>query len=291
MPDSLIENVSDTAFWVAHYRAVESQRADALFHDPLAAVLAGEQGKKIAQAMPGRFMTEWVVALRTCIIDDYIRVAVTEGIDVVVNLGAGLDTRPYRMNLPDSLLWIEADYPRMIEFKGNRLSGEVPRCQLERVAVDLANPSERRRLLEDIAARARKVLVLTEGVIPYLSVEEVASLAEDLKRTRHAYYWIVEYLSPAAIKFRGKARITRKTKNAPFKFKPDDWFAFFRGHGWCLKEIRYFTEEGERLKRPARLPFTLKVIVNVRMLFASKERREGFRKLAGYALLKLAKTT
>jgi O-methyltransferase involved in polyketide biosynthesis len=42
MTDTLIENVSDTAFWIAHYRAVESARPDALFRDPLAALLAGE---------------------------------------------------------------------------------------------------------------------------------------------------------------------------------------------------------------------------------------------------------
>ena len=34
MTDSLIENVSDTAFWVAHYRALESERVDALFREP-----------------------------------------------------------------------------------------------------------------------------------------------------------------------------------------------------------------------------------------------------------------
>lgn len=122
MADTLIENVSDTAFWIAHYRAVESARPDALFRDPLAALLAGEQGKKIARTMPMSFMTEWVVAIRTHIIDDYIRTAIAEGIDTVVNLGAGLDTRPYRMDLPEALQWIEVDYPRMIEFKERRLA-------------------------------------------------------------------------------------------------------------------------------------------------------------------------
>jgi O-methyltransferase involved in polyketide biosynthesis len=79
------------------------------------------------------FMTEWVVAIRTCIIDNYIRTAIAEGVDTVVNLGAGLDTRPYRMDLPGTFLWVEADDPRMIEFKANRLSREVPRCKLERI--------------------------------------------------------------------------------------------------------------------------------------------------------------
>jgi O-methyltransferase involved in polyketide biosynthesis len=39
-----IENVSDTARWVAMYRALESDRPDAHFHDPYARLLAGERG-------------------------------------------------------------------------------------------------------------------------------------------------------------------------------------------------------------------------------------------------------
>jgi|SRR6516165_8332661 hypothetical protein len=76
MADSLIGDVSDTAFWIAHYRAVETKRADALFHDPLAGVLAGERGEKIVRSMPMGFWTSWTVVMRTCIIDDFIRWAI-----------------------------------------------------------------------------------------------------------------------------------------------------------------------------------------------------------------------
>jgi methyltransferase (TIGR00027 family) len=285
MTDSLIENVSDTAFFVAYYRGLETRRPDALFHDPLADLLAGEQGKKIARTMPMRFMTEWVVSIRTCMIDDFIRNAVAEGVDTVVNLGTGLDTRPYRMDLPSSLLWVEADYPRMIEYKQSRLAGHVPRCRLERVGVDLANDTARRRLLADIDLRATKLLILTEGVIVYLTEEAVGALANDLKSLQHALYWIIDYISPQAMKFRERSGITRKTKNAPFKFKPADWFGFFREHGWALKQIRYFSEEGKRLKRPPRLPLPLKVLVKVRTLLAWRKGREAMGKAAGYALL------
>lgn len=289
MTDSPIENVSDTAFWVAHYRAVETKRVDALFHDPLAGVLAGEQGKKIAEAMPSWFMTEWVVAIRTCIIDEYIRQAIADGVEGVLNLGAGLDTRPYRMELPESFLWVEADYPRMIDYKQSRLLGEAPRCKLERVAVDLGNVTERERLFADIDARGKKILVLTEGVVPYLSVEDVGLLADDLLGMQHARYWIVEYLSSMAMQMRERSGITKKTKNAPFKFKPTDWFMFFSGHGWNVRGMRYFANEGERLKRDVRLPVKIKILRAIRMFLISKERREALRKAAGYALLEPAR--
>ncbi len=167
LAENLIENVSDTAFWVAHYRALETQRSDALFHDPLASLLAGDRRKNIAKAMPMPFVTGWVVVVRTCIIDRYIQWALAQGVDAILNLGAGLDTRPYRMDLQNSLLWIEADYPHMIEFKQARLSNERPRCHLERVSLDLAgNLTERRNLFGTVDARAKKFWFLPRAWFP-----------------------------------------------------------------------------------------------------------------------------
>ncbi|HTV60314.1 MAG TPA: SAM-dependent methyltransferase [Verrucomicrobiae bacterium] len=284
MTDTLIENVSDTAFWVAYYRALESKRPDALFHDPFAGLLAGAHGEKIARSMPGKYMTAWSVVIRTCIIDDYIRFALAHGVDTVLNLGAGLDTRPYRMDLPSSLLWIEADYPHVIDFKQERLSNQTPRCRLERVQLDLANPSERLKLLSGSNARAQKILILTEGVVPYLTVQDVGSLADDLAAQDRAAYWVLEYFSYEALKFR--LRMTRRTlRNAPFKFNPGDWLGFFAAHGWHCRELRYLAEEGERLQRPLRFPLRLKLILGFRSLFASRERRKAFRRFAAYIML------
>lgn len=284
MADELIANVSDTAFWVAHYRAVESERSDALFHDPLAGVLAGERGRNIARAMPKWFATNWAVSIRTCIIDDYIRSAIASGVDVVVNLGAGLDTRPYRMDVPNSLMWIEADYPDLITFKEQRLSGENPHCQLQRIKIDLGNLPERRQMLANVDQRAKKLLILTEGVLPYLDPEDVGSLADDLKALDHACYWITDYFSPRIVKWR-RHFLRGRMRNAPFKFTPEDWFGFFAEHGWRCKEMRYLSEEGERLNRPMRLPLLLKVISRIQLSLLSKERQSAAKRFAGYALL------
>ncbi len=284
MADSLIENVSDTAFWIAHCRALETERPDALFRDPLARLLAGDRGKKIANAMPVSFITAWIVAIRTCVIDNYIRWAIAQGVDTILNLGAGLDTRPYRLDLPQSLLWIEADYPRIVEFKEEKLSNEKPRCQLERVKLDLADLSERRKLFASVNARAKKILVLTEGVVPYLSLEEGASLADDLRTLDHARYWIVEYISPQAAKYRHR-RMTRIMQNAPFKFAPDDWFGFFEEHRWRCREVHYLWDESKRLHRPIQLPLFVRLIYLIRGIFLSKEQRAAFRKFQGYAML------
>src|SRR5436190_1700661 len=103
MADDTLQHVSDTALWVAYYRAEESERTDALFHDPYAKRLAGERGRRIAENMgPSARYTRWTLVIRTVLIDRFIAAAVHDGVDTVVNLGAGLDSRPYRLGLPAS---------------------------------------------------------------------------------------------------------------------------------------------------------------------------------------------
>jgi methyltransferase (TIGR00027 family) len=282
---SAIADVSDTAFWIAWHRAVESERPDGLFRDPYARRLAGERGRKIAEAMPHARVVEWSVALRTRIIDELIADAVEGGVDVVLSLGAGLDARPYRMDLPASLLWVEADYPRIVEHKEGVLADERPRCRLERAGIDLADPGQRARLLARIDAKASRILVLTEGVVPYLSVEEAGRLADDLRAMGHASGWIVDYFSRAMMQFRARKGMGRAMQNAPFRFDPEDPFAFFEAHGWKLSRIRYYSEEAERVGRP--LPVSLPARLAIRALgaLAPKARRDAARRFAGYMLL------
>jgi methyltransferase (TIGR00027 family) len=285
MVDSAITHVSDTAFWIAHLRAVETQRPDALVRDPFAARLAGERGRQIAASIPMSEVVGWTVAVRTLIIDEYIELALREGIDTILNLGAGLDTRPYRMDLPESLTWIEADYPHVIEYKNKLLIGERVACKLESVKIDLADLSARRGLFAAVNARAQRLMILTEGVVPYLSNDEAASLADDLRAMDRARLWIVDYLEPEFAQYRRRSTLQRALQNAPFRFAPADWHAFFAAHGWRARKIRYIADEAERLGRPIPLSALMKVAMIARMLIASPERRKAFRRFLGYALL------
>src|SRR5579872_3128335 len=115
--DSLIRGVSDTARWVAYFRAQESLRPDAVFRDPYAARLAGDRGFEIANKLIDGNKHEWAWIARTFLFDQFVSNEIQLGADVVVNLAAGLDARPYRMQLPTSLHWIEVDLPEIIAYK------------------------------------------------------------------------------------------------------------------------------------------------------------------------------
>src|SRR5258708_5892634 len=129
---SPITHVSDTARWVALYRAMESERRDPLFRDPSAGRRAGEQGEAILRGMKQGRRWAWPMIVRTAVMDELILRAITrDGVDTVLNLAAGLDARPYRLPLPPTLRRVDVDLPDIRTYKEHQLAGETPSCAVE----------------------------------------------------------------------------------------------------------------------------------------------------------------
>ncbi len=248
---SPITSVSDTAHWVAYYRAMESERADAHFVDPYAKRLAGELGERIVAALPKGRQYAWPMIVRTAVMDELVLAAVRQrGCDVVLNLACGFDARPYRLDLPESLRWVEVDMPAMIRGKQSVLAGESPRCRLEQVQLDLAERGERQELFAYVATLGRRVFVMSEGLLIYLAPGDVAALADDLHAESAFAEWMFDLASPALLKMMLKDMGPTVTAGgAPFRFAPADGTAFFAPHGWAEVEYRATWEEAKRLKR------------------------------------------
>jgi methyltransferase (TIGR00027 family) len=260
MPETL-QNVSDTALWVGAYRAEESERPDALFHDPFARKLAGERGFRILDSMPKGRKYSWPMVVRTVLLDRMILDCLAKGADLVLNLAAGLDSRPYRMKLPAELQWIEVDLPAMTEYKSKILANEKPVCRLERIVADLADPSARHAVLGQVAQRGRNIMVMTEGLLVYLEESDVIALAEELAAAKSYRWWATDLSSPGLI------RMMKKTwgketgqAGAPFKFAPDKGPGFFEDHGWRRLEVHSSFHVASRL---GRLPGFLRFIARV----------------------------
>lgn len=279
MAPKLIENVSDTARWVAFYRAMESERPDAIFRDPWARRLAGERGAAIVRHIPRAEAMAWALIVRTAVFDELILQAVKrDGADVVLNLAAGFDTRPYRLPLPASLRWVEVDLPELLNHKEREMAGETPVCELERVRLDLGDPAARRGLFERVGGMGQRVLVASEGLLLYLTPDEVGPLATDLHAQPSFRWWATDLLSPAL-----RRRLLRswgphlENANAPYRFAPEDGADFFRPFGWNVAEFRPVFDEARRLQREMPLAWLLAWIGRI-----------GFGKGAGVALLERA---
>jgi methyltransferase (TIGR00027 family) len=254
--EPLVSNVSDTARWVACYRAIESARPDALFRDPLAERLDGDKGRAIVAHAPRQLRSGWPVIARTVAIDDMVRAALAEGCDGVVNLAAGLDTRPYRLDLPAGLPWIEADFPAFIAEKNELLAGETPRCALRRIGVDLADADARAAFLARAVDRHRRLLVISEGLLMYLDEPTVAALAHDLDRPGIAW-WVFDTMSPMVREI-FMSQMQGELCRSPMHFSSENGVAFFEALGWRVGEVRSAAQEALRLHR---LPWLLALMM------------------------------
>lgn len=260
-PESGIRNISDTARWVAVYRARETQRKDAVFRDPFARQLAGERGEQIAASMSFLEKNSWPFVARTWLIDHVISSQVKLGTDMVVNLAAGLDARPYRMNLPGSLQWIEVDLSEILAYKEDVLRNEAPVCQVERVRLDLSDVRARRDFFSELGRRTNRALVVSEGLLVYLDDKEVMSLGQDLAVARSFQHWVIDLASPALLKMLAKKMGTPLDQaGAPLKFAPREGPEFFARSGWKPVELHSVMHAAAKLNR---LPFFLRLIARM----------------------------
>lgn len=279
-PD-FIQHVSDTSAWVAHYRAVESERADSLFKDPFAGLLVGDRAPSVEglQSETTKW-TQWTVVMRTHIVDQMIHELISKGVTTFVNLGAGLDSRPYRLNLGANIKWIEVDFPKVIEHKGNVLRGFQPTCALESVGLDLSDRTLRQKFLAEVAAKNSRIVVLTEGVLPYLTEQQVSELSEDLQSHPAFQYWICEYFSEKTYWYLKNPKRMKALRNTPFQFFPENWMGFFENRGWRVNQARYYTEVSQSLGRPTPMPKIFKLFEFV----LGKTWALPFKRMSGFVL-------
>jgi methyltransferase (TIGR00027 family) len=248
--NSSVRNISDTARWVAYFRARENERPDALFRDPFAERLAGQRGFQIANTLPQGNKHEWAWVARTYLFDQFVSREIQEGADLIVNLAAGLDARPYRMELPAALQWVEVDFTELVSYKEEILGNEKPKCRLERISLDLSDVPARRALFAELNRRAKNVVVMTEGLLIYFTAEEVASLARDLATEQHVRTWIIDLASPGQLKLMQRSTGQQLTDaNAAFKFGPPEGANFFVPHGWEPKDVQGFLKTAAQLGR------------------------------------------
>jgi methyltransferase (TIGR00027 family) len=257
--DSPVTGVSDTARWVAVYRASETARPDSLFNDAFAEYLAGPRGRDIAKLMPASARNGWPIIARTKLIDDLVVSTVADGFDCVVNLAAGLDTRPYRLDLPESLRWIEVDLPTVIDDKKLMLADAQPRCRLVRIGADLTDAKARNAALQEAVAASTRTLILTEGLLLYLSELEVRNLAVNIAALNGVHSWVLDLASPAILGMMRKD-MGAHLANAPLKFAPPHGVAYFEALGWRVARVHSILHAAGRLRR---LPWFLQLISKI----------------------------
>lgn len=225
--------------------ALETEEPDAFARDPFAARLAGERGFAILNGMSWSMILRFGMAVRTRFLDELLAEALAiHPISTVVSVGCGLDTRPWRLDLPPELRWIEVDFPDVLDYKHGLLAAEQPRCRVERLSADLNDATQRRTIYE--AAGTKRSLVITEGVLMYLPAATVDALAAEIPSASGVSHWISDITTSDFSKaLRGGATSESGFEHvrAPDALEGEQILDVLSTHGWTTEAMRSYIRD------------------------------------------------
>ncbi|QFY12993.1 SAM-dependent methyltransferase [Nonomuraea phyllanthi] len=253
-----------TAVGVARVRAMETAREQPLFRDPLALAFATAGGRGPETPPPPyadeaarrrRLAVAFSIVIRTKFLDDLLDRAVASGVRQVVLLGAGMDSRAFRMDWPAGTRLFEVDTAEPLGFKASVLRQEraVPRCERITVPVDLREdwPAALAAAGHD---PAQPTVWIAEGLLIYLPEDAVQSLLEQVGALSAAGSRMGLTLGPRGVveRFRGDAA-PGSAASMWVSEMPEDPVGWLDGLGW---EAETFTlrERAEAYGRPVLTP-------------------------------------
>nr|WP_206327710.1 class I SAM-dependent methyltransferase [Streptomyces sp. S3(2020)] len=230
-----------TAVGVARVRALETGRENALFQDPLAQAFAAAGGLWPSSPPPGdeaarrrRLAVSFSIVIRTRFLDDLLQEASASGIRQVVLLGAGMDSRAFRMDWPEGTRLFEVDTAAPLDFKASVLRQEqaVARCERITVTVDL-----REDWPAALAAAGHDPAVPTawiaEGLLIYLPQDAVELLLARISTQSAPGSRLGLTLgSRGVIERFGADAVPGSAASMWVSEMPDDPVSWLAGHGW-----------------------------------------------------------
>jgi methyltransferase (TIGR00027 family) len=249
--DSTKQAIGATGLLVAAMRAEESARDDALFTDPFAERLAGEEGRRLlAQAAEKTGQPSAPIVVRTRVFDEALLRAAANGISQVAILAAGMDARAFRLPWPSGTTVYEVDQPHMIKTKDERLGGEQPRCRRVAVGVDLADdwPKE---LQSQGFTPLSKTAWLIEGLLQYIDASDVDRLfarVDALSAPGSVLLYDVVGKTMLEAPFLQPTLEFMATLGAPWTFGSDTPAALVENRGWTVT-VTDLAEPGNRWNR------------------------------------------
>jgi len=246
-----LDAVGGTSLWVAAGRALESDRADALFHDPFARELAGEEG--LASFRQSELLSPHstpIVPVRTRYFDDVLGAAAASGVRQMVILAAGMDARAYRIAWPEGTTVYEIDRAPVLERKGATLSKVTPLTPRHAIICDLAED-----WVTPLTAagfdRTRPAAWLIEGLTFYLKEADLRALLArvDALSTRGSVA-TCDVLGESLLRAPSMKPTVdfMAAQGSPWHFGTDTPEALFTPLGWEAK-AETMSEVGTRLGR------------------------------------------
>jgi methyltransferase (TIGR00027 family) len=258
---------SRTAQHNALFRALERRLPQPLFDDPWAArFLRGRY--RLAAALPARAVARLIdrrwpgpraaVCVRTRYFDDAIRQQCADGLDQLVILGAGFDSRADRMPALRGVRVFEVDHPATQAMKREVMAGADGRAVY--VPVDFLRDSLEPALGAAGVAPGPRTLFLWEGVSNYLDPPSVDTTLRAVARLRGTllFTYVDRALLEGSVEFEGGARSLAHVRSLgePFTFglRPAEIPSYLDERGLTLLEDLSLADAASLYYGPRRPP-------------------------------------
>eukprot|EP00929_Paragymnodinium_shiwhaense_P051107 TRINITY_DN25730_c0_g2_i1.p1 TRINITY_DN25730_c0_g2~~TRINITY_DN25730_c0_g2_i1.p1 ORF type:complete len:279 (-),score=54.43 TRINITY_DN25730_c0_g2_i1:429-1265(-) len=248
--DAARKAVSSTALGVCALRAVESQKPvqERLIFDPFAALLSGESMLSLPWvSTTGKTKDFWVdfLAVRTRWIDDLL--ASPSPAQLVI-LGAGLDSRAYRLPALRNVPVYELDFPEVLHAKTALLAESEPLADRKAVAANLGTDDWATTVMNAGFQRTKPSVWLLEGLTGYLTEAELSTLLDKVATLATAG-------SRMVVTFVGKDMQKQVTSMHKLFINDEAEAGKLLGkHGWCAEETLAVSAIAQRLERTAHMP-------------------------------------
>lgn len=166
-----------TALPIAASRAIAHGQPNSLIHDPLAQKFLQGGHEHLLQRASAN--TEYMT-LRCLIGDDLVTKEHTQGVRQVVSLGAGMDSRAFRLNLPGTTVF-EVDKPDLFKFKEPLVKDVSLTCTARKTVTGTLGEIKLGQALQREGFDPQQPTTwLMEGLLPYLTRPVMQSVAQDI---------------------------------------------------------------------------------------------------------------
>lgn len=188
-----INTVSNTAFYCCGIRMEDASRRQSICNDHYASRFMDERGLEIYEPFKTEIMPKISNIARCRIIDDKLQDEINKhGNSIVITIGAGFDTRPYRLQ---GAQWIELDEPHLIDYKNEKLPISECNNSLQRIPINFASETIKEKL--HAVDNSKHIIIVIEGVFLYLEQQDIKNTIDQLQSLFPRHILLCDLLNKA----------------------------------------------------------------------------------------------
>lgn len=216
--------ISNMAFYCCGARMQDAQMPKPICGDAYAGLFMNDYGQRIYDKFRQESFSRVSLTVRHRIIDEVLSRMLQATPELcLVSIGAGFDSRPYRLG---GGTWFELDEPQLIAYKNKRLPASKCANSLHRIAIDFATDSLEKKLAR--IPRGSPVVFILEGIFIYLDEDQTCKLVQTLNKLFPEHLLVCDLVSREMVdKYGQQLRSIASEMDASFKAidKPERLFA------------------------------------------------------------------